>query len=255
MLLSCDITAAVGYTSQAQISRVLSEAWFRDNGYCLNCKRERLLQTPANTKASDFVCEGCDERYELKAFRAMPRRTLVDGAYSALVSRIQGGTVPTLMLLERDPHWRIRSLTAIHRLFLTTSVVEKRRPLSPNARRAGWIGCNIRLDLIGPDAQVKVVDRGVAVDRRDVRTSFRRFERLGEVSPDLRGWTTLTLAVIRSLNCAGFSLDDLYSREETFATVYPKNNNLRAKVRQQLQVLRDLGYLRFLGRGQYRLLL
>jgi type II restriction enzyme len=255
VLLSCDIAAAIGYTSQAQASRVLSEAWFRDNGYCLSCRCERLQQTPANTKASDFICERCEERYELKAFVARPRRTLVDGAYSALISRIRSGTVPTLMLLERDPCWRIQSLTAIHPMFLTSSVVEKRKPLSQNARRAGWVGCNIRLDLIGPDAQVSVIDRGVVVDRRHVRNSFRKFKRLGEVSPDLRGWSTLTLAAVRSLNREEFSLGDLYSKEETFATVYPTNSNLRAKVRQQLQVLRDLGYLEFLGRGRYRLLL
>jgi len=31
------------------------------------------------------------------------------------------------------------------------------------------------------------------------------------------------------------------------------NRHVRAKIRQQLQILRDLGSLHFLGRGRYRL--
>jgi type II restriction enzyme len=102
MLLECDVSAAAGYKSQAQISRVLSEAWFHQNGYCLSCSNDRLTPTPVNTKASDFTCQVCNQRYELKAFRARPHRTLVDGAFAALMSRIQNGSVPTLMLLERN---------------------------------------------------------------------------------------------------------------------------------------------------------
>jgi type II restriction enzyme len=61
--------------------------------------------------------------------------------------------------------------------------------------------------------------------------------------------------MIRSLGSEAFSLDDLYRRELLFSAVYPANRNVRAKIRQQLQVLRDLGYVEFCGRGTYRLLI
>jgi type II restriction enzyme len=51
-----------------------------------------------------------------------------------------------------------------------------------------------------------------------------------------------------------FSLYDLYAMEESFKAAYPENKNVRAKVRQQLQVLRDNGYVRFDGKGKYSLL-
>jgi type II restriction enzyme len=35
---------------------------------------------------------------------------------------------------------------------------------------------------------------------------------------------------------------------------YPGNRHVRPKIRQQLQVLRDSGYLEFLSKGTYRLL-
>jgi hypothetical protein len=34
---------------------------------------------------------------------------------------------------------------------------------------------------------------------------------------------------------------------------HPSNHNVRAKIRQQLQFLRDKGVLDFVGRGQYRM--
>jgi type II restriction enzyme len=255
MFLDCDVSAAAGYTSQLQVSRVLSERWFQCNGYCLSCDSDHLRQTPANTKASDFVCEACDERYELKTFRSRPAKRLVDGAYSALMSRIQSGSVPTLMLLERNESWQIQALTAIHHLFLTKEVVEERKPLSPTARRAGWTGCNIRLDLIAADAQIQVVRGRSPADPQTVRARFQQFNRLKDIQPSSRGWVTLTLRIIRGLRQQEFSIGELYAAEPVFSAAYPDNNNIRAKIRQQLQVLRDLGYLEFCGRGVYKLLI
>lgn len=255
MELNCDLTAAAGYTSPVQISRVLSERWFLRNGFCLACDSDELRQTAANTKACDFRCCFCDETYELKAFRHKPAKRLVDGAYSALVSRLQSDSVPTLILLERGEKWDIQALTAIHPLFLTPEVVEERKPLAPTARRAGWIGCNIRLDLMGPDAQVEIVKRGIPSPRSSVRECFRKLNRLRDVPVNSRGWTTLTLSVVRKLARQQFSLTDIYAKENAFAASYPSNYNIRAKIRQQLQVLRDLGYLEFCGGGTYRLLL
>jgi len=254
MLLRCDTSAADSYTSQAQKSRVLSEAWFQSNGYCLSCDNDRLRATIANTKARDFVCPSCKHNYELKTFGTRPKRTLVDGAYSALMSRILDGSVPTLMMLERNDAWEIQSLTAIHHLFLTPIVIEKRKPLSPTARRAGWVGCNIRLDLISPDAQVEIVKSGRLNEPKLVREAFRRFEQLRIIEPRNRGWATLTLRAIRSIGREAFKLDDLYGQEKQFAEVYPGNRNIRAKIRQQLQVLRDLGFVAFRGKGTYNLL-
>ncbi len=172
-----------------------------------------------------------------------------------MMGRILDGSVPTLMMLERNDHWEIQSLTAIHSLFLTPEVVEKRKPLSANARRAGWIGCNIRLDRLAPDARIEVISAGQIHDRGQVRRAFQRFANLRRIAASSRGWATLTLGVIRELRKGTFGLNELYDLEAHFTRTYPSNRNVRPKIRQQLQVLRDLGYLEFLGRGTYRLLI
>ncbi|MGB8098830.1 MAG: DpnI domain-containing protein [Terracidiphilus sp.] len=253
MLLHCDLSAATGYTSKLQIARILSEKWFLENAYCLGCESDRLFQTPANTRASDFTCRACGESYELKASLAKPKGRVVDGAYSALISRIASGCVPNLMLLERSESWQIRGLIAIHHLFLTPEIIEQRKPLSATARRAGWIGCVIRVDMVAEDAQIAVIRDGAPAVPEKAREAFQRFRSLAKISPDRRGWATLTLAAIRKLSRPEFTLGDLYSMERSFAEVFPNNRNIRPKIRQQLQVLRDLGYLDFLGAGHYRL--
>lgn len=44
-----------------------------------------------------------------------------------------------------------------------------------------------------------------------------------------------------------------YAFEERLGLLYPDNKNVKPKIRQQLQFLRDCGYLEFVSRGYYRL--
>lgn len=84
-----------------------------------------------------------------------------------------------------------------------------------------------------------------------MRRQFKRFLPLADLSADQRGWTTLTLRIIRNLGKPVFSLRDLYERERQFSMAYPANRHVRPKIRQQLQVLRDLGVVSFEGNGVY----
>jgi type II restriction enzyme len=254
MQLACDVSIASHYKSSPQRARVISESWFSQNIYCLACESDWVTRTAPNTKATDFLCQTCGHRYELKTFTRRPPRSLVDGAYAALIARINASTAPTLCLLGRSESWQIQSLVAIHSGFLTPWVIERRPPLSQSARRAGWVGCNIRLDRIPPDGEIAIISDGICLPKSDVRSRFRRFLPLVNLPADQRGWTTLTLSIIRTLGKTRFELSDLYAREHQFAETYPGNRHVRAKIRQQLQVLRDLGVLAFEGGGRYLLL-
>jgi len=68
-----------------------------------------------------------------------------------------------------------------------------------------------------------------------------------------RGWTLDVLQVVQSLNKPEFSLHDVYAHADALAKLHPANRNIQPKIRQQLQVLRDMGLVEFLGRGLYRL--
>ena len=88
-----------------------------------------------------------------------------------------------------------------------------------------------------------------------VRAALRESKRFEDVPLKKRGWAALVLAEVRKLGKRKFTLDDMYAREGVMHAAYPGNSHLRPKIRQQLQVLRDLGYLEFLARGEYRALL
>lgn len=49
-----------------------------------------------------------------------------------------------------------------------------------------------------------------------------------------------------------FSLDDMYKFTEYLQRKHPDNNFVQPKIRQQLQLLRDKGFLEFISRGHYR---
>ncbi len=68
----------------------------------------------------------------------------------------------------------------------------------------------------------------------------------------LKGWKREVFSCIQSLSMPVFSLDDINLFVPHLRAKYPKNNNIEAKIRQQLQYLRDIGLVEFVGKGKYR---
>lgn len=66
---------------------------------------------------------------------------------------------------------------------------------------------------------------------------------------DLVGWLGL---VYDALPDGEFINTQAYEYESEFRRHYPENLNVRAKVRQQLQILRDMGFVEHLGVGRWR---
>ncbi|OYW76762.1 MAG: hypothetical protein B7Z37_07155 [Verrucomicrobia bacterium 12-59-8] len=76
-----------------------------------------------------------------------------------------------------------------------------------------------------------------------------------EVYSVLPGWTQMTMRAVLSLKAAEFEINQVYRVGLLLASSqYPQNKSPKEKLRQQLQRLRDLGILEFLGGGRYRLL-
>jgi type II restriction enzyme len=126
-------------------------------------------------------------------------------------------------------------------------------PPGPLTRRAGWVACNILLDKIPVNARIPVVNEGTPVTSQEVRASYNRLRPLEKLQVEKRGWALDVLQVVQSLGKLEFTLADVYAQAGDLAKLHPNNAHVRDKIRQQLQVLRDLGLLTFLGSGEYRL--
>src|SRR6185437_3459323 len=93
------------------------------------------------------------------------------------------------------------------------SAIEKRKPLAPTARRAGWIGCNILLTEMPPDARISLVVNGEPTSPKSARKQYARVRPLANLRPETRGWTLDVLNLIRSLHKQTFTLADAYTLE------------------------------------------
>jgi type II restriction enzyme len=251
MNLQCRVELGTAYKAGSQIARVLSEDWCRRELYCAACDSDRLLSSRTNTPAVDFICPRCDQLFQLKSLKKLNPRRIVDAGYDSMVRAIRSDKVPNLLILHYSTDWLIKNLLLIPSAFFSETAIEKRAPLSSVARRAGWVGCNILLDRIPQDGKIAVVSNGCAVAEKIVREEFSRVKQLAEIPPTLRGWTLDVLTTIRKLGKLRFSLQELYELEPYLQSIHPLNRNVRPKIRQQLQVLRNLGLVEFTNPGHY----
>ena len=81
---------------------------------------------------------------------------------------------------------------------------------------------------------------------------YARASRLKVDNINLRGWLMDIMRCVDKIAHEIFSLDDLYKFSEELTVKHPDNHNIPAKIRQQLQFLRNKGFIEFIGRGRYR---
>jgi len=242
-----------GYSSRSQIARRITEGWGAKSLFCAACDSDTLEPTTANTKAIDFRCPRCASGYQLKAGKQRIGARIPDGAYSAMTTAILSDNVPNLLVLQYTPAWQVRNLQLVPSFLFSASMIEKRKPLGPDARRAGWIGCNIHLAALPACARIPIVSDGIATSAKDSRAQYQKLRPFSFIPPLIRGWTLDVFRIVQSLGVPTFSLTDVYRHEHQLSVLHPQNKNVRPKIRQQLQVLRDVGFLNFNGDGQYTL--
>jgi type II restriction enzyme len=248
-----DVAAGHQYKSASQRARVITESWARDNLYCVSCDAQRLTAAPTNTQAIDFTCDACSSPYQLKSQSTPLGRRIVDAGYAAMCRAVLRNQTPNLIVLHYNSRdWRVQNAILVPAYAFSLSAIEARKPLAKSARRAGWIGCNILLCNIPLDVRIPLVMAGTINRFCDVRHHYQSMAAIKSMGSGQRGWLLDVLNVARSLQRCEFSLNDIYKHERYLEALHPKNLNVRPKIRQQLQKIRDMGLIDFLGDGTYR---
>lgn len=247
-----NLILADGYRSETQKARVISEAWTEENAFCCACGG-LLRRSRNNSRVLDLKCISCQGEFELKSTRGNFSNKAPDGAYKAMMARLKDVSSPDFFFLTYDSMlFRVTNFFAVPTSFLDTSVIEKRKPLSSTARRSGWVGCNIAMARIPDAGKVFYVKNSEIRDKSEVITTWNRTAFLRqETDIEARGWSLEILRIIQSLNSREFTLQKMYEFEPQLKKRFPFNNFIKAKIRQQLQVLRDAGFLTFEGKGRY----
>ncbi|MHB1099306.1 MAG: DpnI domain-containing protein [Burkholderiales bacterium] len=244
--------SALGYKSASQRARVLTESWIPVNASCPACGGA-YVKTPNNTKALDFNCKSCARPFELKSSKTKFGKKVVDGAYESMIAAIREDRQPNLILMKYQLPFSVSDLFILPRRFIVEPMIVARKPLSKNARRAGWVGCNLDLEIIPKSALIPCVINGAPVPQEQIQRSWSATEALENVEGAERGWIAVTLGIVDSIGSRFFSLHDVYAYEARASRLFPNNKNVKAKLRQQLQLLRDMGLIEFRGNGSYAL--
>jgi type II restriction enzyme len=242
------------YTSGSQSARAWTEAWVKLWAYCPHCGNANMSQFPNNQPVADFLCTSCSEEFELKSQKSKFGAKVADGAYKTKCERLAAGNNPNLLLMNYNKQsLAVVNLFIVPKHFFVQDIIEQRKPLAATARRAGWVGSKILLGKVPEAGKIHIVQNGVIRPKEIVLQEWQKTLFLRNQSLEARGWLLDVLKCVESLGKAEFALDEVYAFEQHLGALYPGNQYVRPKIRQQLQFLRDQGFIDFVSRGNYRL--
>ena len=252
MNLNLSSSASYKYNSNSQKIRILTETWVGKYIFCPKCGCN-IYEYSNNKPVADFYCSKCKEDYELKSKKDKIGKKIVDGAYSTMIERLQSDSNPSFFFLNYDKNsYDVINFMVIPKHFFIPEIIEKRKPLSQNARRAGWVGCNILLETIPESGKIFYVKDGKEESKNKILDDWAKTSFLSKSkNVKSKSWLLDVMGCIDKLDKSIFTLNDIYQFESYLKIRYPNNNNIQAKIRQQLQILRDKEFLRFVSRGKY----
>lgn len=223
--------------------------------FCPRCGYSKLIKLRNNEPAKDFCCQKCASSYELKSKSSEFASEIPDGAYSTLLEQIEKNENPDFMFLHYNKqNLNVENMFVVPKHFFTPDVIKQRKPLSASAQRAGWVGCNILLNRIPVQGRIVIVSDGKITPSNDVIARFSKLSFLEKTNTKNRGWTLDIINCVNMLGKKDFLLEEIYGYESELSALHPDNNNIKAKIRQQMQILRDKGFVEFVGEGRYSIL-
>jgi type II restriction enzyme len=254
MIPKLPIEIAENYSSHSQQIRVISEYWVNKSIFCPNCGND-ISNFENNKPVADFYCKQCFEEYELKSKQGSMGTKIVNGAYSTMIERINSKNNPNFFFLTYEKNtFEIKNFFTIPKYFFIPDIIEKRTPLNLDARRAGWVGCNIVMNNIPDFGKIFYIQNGVVISKDNVLYHWSITEFVKSThNIEAKGWLLDVLICIERIKKKKFILEEVYKFESRLKEKHPQNNNIKAKIRQQLQFLRDRKIIDFVGRGIYKI--
>lgn len=254
MTFDFNLQLAENYNSNSQKSRVLTEDWVERNLYCPICGKPYINRYENNHTTGDFYCKDCSADFELKSKESNSgklSKTITDGEYSTMISRITSFRNPNFFFMTYK-NYAVDNFILIPNHFFTPQIIIKRKPLGPNAQRAGWTGCNIDISSIPDSGKIFIVKNQIEIQHETVISNYAKTKSLKTSNLESRGWLLDTLMCVEKIPTKDFTLNQIYAFKNELKVKHPENNFIKDKIRQQLQYLRDKGFIEFVTPGHYR---
>lgn len=127
----------------------------------LSIRTKNLIAEPERHPYCNVEGLECAALFQLKSKATSIGESISDAGYRAMIESIMSGRVPNLFVLHYEKTtWTAKNVLLVPHYVFSVSVIQRRKPLSDTARRAGWIGCNILLRSVPPTARIDVVVNG-----------------------------------------------------------------------------------------------
>lgn len=239
------------YKNKSQKARIITEAWILSNFKCPFC-HSKLTQYIANNKCADFYCKKCNEDFELKTINGkFPKDKMNGASYQATLDKINSDKSSHWILLEHD-NFVVNTLIFIPKYFFYDEMIEPRKELGDTAKRHGWQGCRIALNMIPSFGKISYIKNKKDVDKKIIDYKLKRTAAFKKFDLKNKNWKLEILSLIDSIPETIFSINDLYEFMPTLKEKHPNNHNIDARIRETLQQLRNEGYVKFLNKDGFK---
>ena len=251
-ILKFNQNLAENYKNNSQKIRVMSEDWTDKNIFCPNCGN-KIFSQKNNKPVSDFFCKKCLENFELKSSK-IKFSSIPAGSYLKYIESIKSNKKPNYFLLNYLVNtYSVNNFFTIPKHFIIPEIIKKRNKSLKD--RKNYYLCNILFSKIPDLAKIYYIKNEEFFSKKDILKNWKKilfFKKIKKI--ENKGWILDILNCVESLNKKNFKLEEIYKFEKDLKFLHPKNNNIKAKIRQQLQFLRNKNIIKFIKKGEYKLL-
>ncbi len=238
-----------------QAIKMLTEHWTANNIFCPSCW-SALMKHKIDKPVNDLFCRECSEDFELKSSKWKLWKIIPWWAYDVMIKQMIEKPMH-LFVLKYAPDYTINNFLVVPKYFFIPGIIQKRnisRVKQKNWKVRLWTWWNILFHKIPESWKIHYIREWSYKTRTEILNEWNRVRFLEKEKQESKWWIFDMMKCIEKLNKENFSLEEMYSFENELRKIYPQNNNIKPKIRQQLQFLRDRNYLEFLWWGKYKVL-
>ena len=149
-------------------------------------------------------------------------------------------------------NYEVLNFAVIPKHFFVPEIIVKRNQGIKN--RPNYIMCSIDLTKIPKSGKIFYIKNRKIENKNKILENWNKTLFLRKSKEiESKGWILDIMKCIDKLEKNEFTLNEIYTFENLLSQKYINNRHIKDKIRQQLQFLRDKNYLKFIGRGKYKL--
>lgn len=244
--------------AKKQIIKVLTEHWTANNIFCPVCW-SALDNHKIDKPINDLFCIDCNDDFELKAEEWKFWKKIAWWNYDKAIKTIEEKPMH-LFVLKYSKDYTITNFLVVPKYFFTKDVIIKRP--KPLKRRPNYYMSDIDFSAIPESWKIHYINNWTYKSRTEILEEWNKIKFLENIKDkkwekkwESKGWLLDIMLSIEKLDKKEFHLKELNIFLDELKLKYPENNNIEAKIRQKLQILRNKWYIEFIDwRGNYRVL-